>query len=144
MQTDPKHRLPTLLANILAKRSALFLQKLILFEPDLDSSQHVRHYDYDCEGIQILAGFFKKKQQSILLKTFNSIRTFPSLPPRRLSTTERKQWNGTTRRTNLNSTFTASEGTPVKYAGLSTIRSKENDENHLQRSAVGEGSKKLH
>jgi hypothetical protein len=51
MRTSPKHRLPLLLNNIQAKRSALFLQKLVLFESDPQSDGSVRHYDYDCEGM---------------------------------------------------------------------------------------------
>lgn len=93
----------------------------------------------------MLAGFFKKKQQSILVKTFNLIKTGPVVTTRRLPTSERKPFNGTTRRTNLNSTFTASEVSPIKRAELYTIRSNKNDENAPQlQSAIKEGSKKLH
>jgi hypothetical protein len=130
MQISPKHTLPAIINKIHAKRSALFLQKLILFDPEPTTEGSVRHYDYDCEAIHILVSFFKKKQQNILLKSFNAIRLSPFLPPRRLSNTERKPWNGTTRRSN-NTTFTNSEGTPIKYGGLSTIRSRENDKSHL-------------
>ena len=48
MKASPKQRLPFLLSNLQAKRSALFLQKLFLFDSDPSSDGSVRHYDYDC------------------------------------------------------------------------------------------------
>ena len=107
MQINPEHALLAVFNKMQAKRSALFLQKLVLFDPDPTTEGSVRHYDYDCEAIHILISFFKKKQQNILLKFFNVIKLSPFLPPRRLSNTERKPWNGTTRRSN-NTTFTNS------------------------------------
>ncbi len=77
MRINPKHSLPNILHKIKAKRSALFLQRLVLFDPEPTTEDSVRHYDYDCEAIHILVGFFKKKQQNILLKSFNSIKISP-------------------------------------------------------------------
>jgi hypothetical protein len=136
---NPKLKLPSLLQTLYSRRSAVFLQRLVLFEPTSDNDEPIRHYDYDCEGLEILAGFFKKKHQNILMKAFNQVKA-PSFLMARPSATDRRQWKGTTRRTNLNSTFTASDGSPIKNAGLSTIRSRVNDENILQ-SAARETSK---
>lgn len=62
--------LPNVLARLVLKRSALFIQKLVLFEDEAEDEGEVRHYDYDCEGLETLLGFFRKKQQSLLLRAF--------------------------------------------------------------------------
>jgi hypothetical protein len=103
----------------------------------------VRHYDYDCEGIETLYAFFKKKLQSITMKAFNDIKVAPFLASRLTAAPDLKNLNGTTLRTNLNTTYTISEVSPIKAVGLCTIRSDKDNENRLMTSIVKEPSKKL-
>lgn len=78
----------------------------------------MRHYDYDCEGLQTLLGFFRKKQQSHLLRAFEVLKTPQRSLTYRGPVTERIIPKGNTRRTNINTTFTASDASPIKKFGF--------------------------
>jgi hypothetical protein len=92
--SEAKTALPLLLARHALKLSALVIQKLVLVEDKDDEEINVKHYDLQCEGVEILIGFFKSKQQATLLKAFTNIRHRPSSPK---SAPPTQKANGTTR-----------------------------------------------
>lgn len=124
--SEPKMALPLLLARHALKLSALLIQKLVLIEEKDEEETNVKHYDLQCEGVEILIGFFKSKQQATLLKAFTNIRDKPSSPPSGSAPPTQKA-NGTTRRTYLNTTFTGSEYSPIRDVHFHTVRSEKED-----------------
>lgn len=71
-----KQRLPLELRKLTTKLFSLFFKKLILLEEEQYSHNKVQHYDLQCEGVEMLRGFFKTKHQNTLLKGFVAIRNF--------------------------------------------------------------------
>jgi hypothetical protein len=124
--SEAKTALPLLLARHALKLSALVIQKLVLVEDKDDEEINVKHYDLQCEGVEILIGFFKSKQQATLLKAFTNIRHRPSSPK---SAPPTQKANGTTRRTYLNTTFTGSDYSPIRDVNFHTVRSEKEDIN---------------
>jgi hypothetical protein len=70
----------------------------------------------------MLVSFFRNKQQYHLLKGFTSIKESQRSSQEKGIQPLAKA-NGTTRRTYLNTTFTASESSPIKEIFCQTIRS---------------------
>lgn len=118
MDKEGKTILAEVMARLVLKRSALFFQKLVLFEEEVEDDGDVRHYDYDCEGLETLLGFFRKKQQAHLLRAFEILKTPQRSLTYRGPATERIIPKGNTRRTNINTTFTASDASPIKKFGF--------------------------
>lgn len=142
---SPKEELPFVLSALYLKRSVLLFQKLVLFSEEAESERSVRHYDYECEGLEMLAGFSRKKRQQLLMKAFNLIKTV-SFPVIRIHlNSDRKVANGATQRTFLNTTFSNSEQSPSKLHPVKYLRlnKADNDENVLGKSNVHGPSTKL-
>jgi len=119
---SPKEELPFVLSTLYLKRSLLLFQKLVLYSEDAESDRSVRHYDYECEGLEVLAGFFRKKRQSLIMKAFNLIKTVSSAAVRVYANSDRKAANGATQRTFLNTTFSNSDRSPLKLTALKHLR----------------------
>lgn len=141
---SPREELPFVLSALYLRRSLLLFQKLILFAEDAESDRSVRHYDYECEGLEMLAGFSRKKRQSLLMKAFNLIKSAPFAAIRFHPNSDRKA-NGATQRTYLNTTFSNSEHSPSKLTALRNLRPNkvENDENVLGKSHAERSFTKL-
>lgn len=112
-----KSELPRALGQLGRRVSALFFKRLVLFEEEQAVNDQVRHYDYDCEGAEVLLGFFKKKQQALLVRAMNCIRE--AHPPLRA---HNPTLNEATKRTNLNSTFVVSDASPIRIANAHSRR----------------------
>jgi len=93
----------------------------------------------------MLAGFSRKKRQSLLMKAFNLIKTVPFAVIRIYPNSDRKAGNGATQRTFLNTTFSNSEQSPSKLTAIKYLRPNkaDNDENILGKSNVHGPSTKL-
>ena len=61
MAEENKLYLPYVLEGILTKLSALFFQKLVLYDSQALESKSVRHYDFECEGLITLINFLERK-----------------------------------------------------------------------------------
>lgn len=108
MKKNSKHSLPFALLAMQQKRGALFMQRLVLFEEEEDSSSGVVEYDHHCEGAEIIVDFYKTKCQAIMLKGLVAIRQYSP----EVGAGTKKTVNNTTRRTYLNSTF--SDASPIR------------------------------
>lgn len=97
--TDNKKELPRLLRQIDTRLKAFLLQKLELWGREEPLPHRVRLYDLQCEGAEILFGFFKNKKQNIVLRAFDAL-----LQHQRnynCKVTHRTQLNSTARNTTI-------------------------------------------
>jgi hypothetical protein len=92
----------------------------------------------------MLAGFSRKKRQSLLMKAFNLIKSAPFAAIRPHPNSDRKA-NGATQRSYLNTTFSNSEHSPPKLTALKNLRPNkvENDENTLGKGHAERSFTKL-
>ena len=111
-----KTKLPNFLSSLLLRRAAIFMRGLILADEGREDPRLVKNYDQQCEGAHILVSYFKNKLQFIKFKAFNALADSGQEPVPNLVVNEAKVvvGNGTTRRSNLNTTFTHSDVSPIK------------------------------
>lgn len=108
--------LPLLLRRLWTRPSSIFLKRLIFYAEEEEEGPRVRHYDLQCEGIEVLAGCLKAKRQNVLFRAFAGLKGWQGDKDK----PQAKKAVGTTRRTVGNTTFTSE--TPRRRAGAAIVR----------------------
>jgi hypothetical protein len=74
MTEDNKFYLPHVLNGMMTKLSALFFQKLILFDNEVLESKNLRHYDFECEGLMGLVNFCERRINKNQIYAFQTLK----------------------------------------------------------------------
>ncbi len=78
MPEENKKRLPHVIDGISMKLHSLFFQKLYLYDSEVLEAKHLRHYDYECEGVYNLINFIERrinKNQIFAFQMFKNVQS---------------------------------------------------------------------